>query len=287
MSLHTDSDLQHVKISTDSNSGERECWILRQVIWCRTTRKGGKVGKKKNNWHMAWPRNSTGARVCAHYCKGILWSHCFQNRTKKQSDQSLYPPTYNLSLRSQKYTFLLSLFLSRGSSGTDWRQNIMFERCIYSTPFNQWCGSQRWTFVLLWWQTCSADGKGDPAGRYKCGSCGCESHMMDNIAYIFRCKCRSLSDLQSIALAGKYGKQRGVVRPFIQMTSEQLQQELRTWNMFRTHNRKGDLQQELSRVLKGVQRVPTLLLQNPSQHKLWVISTWIVIRSLTVNPCTT
>jgi len=65
-------------------------------------------------------------------------------------------------------------------------------------------------------------------GRYKCGSCGCESHMMDDIAYSFLCKCQSLSDLQSIALAGKYVKQRGVVRPFKQMTSEQLQPELRT-----------------------------------------------------------
>jgi len=102
-------------------------------------------------------------------------------------------------------------------------------------------------------------------GKYKCGSCGCESHMMDDIAYSFRCKCRSLSDLQSITLAGKYGKQRGVVRPFKQMTSEQLQQELRTRNVFHTHTRKSDLQQELNRVLKGVQRVPTLLLQYPSQ----------------------
>lgn len=49
------------------------------------------------------------------------------------------------------------------------------------------------------------------------------------------------------------------------MTSEQLQQELRTRNVFHIHTRKGDLQQELSRVLKGVQRVPTLLLQNPPQ----------------------
>jgi len=55
-------------------------------------------------------------------------------------------------------------------------------------------------------------------GKYKCGSCGCELHMMDDIAYSFRCKCRSLSDLQSIALAGKYGKQRGVVRPFNPLT---------------------------------------------------------------------
>ena len=38
-------------------------------------------------------------------------------------------------------------------------------------------------------------------GRYKCGSCGCESHMIDDTAYSFRCECRSLSNMQAIALA--------------------------------------------------------------------------------------
>ena len=102
-------------------------------------------------------------------------------------------------------------------------------------------------------------------GKYKCGSCGCESHMMDDTAYSFRCECRSLSDLQAIALAGKYGKQKGVVRPFTGLTTEQLQSELRARNVFHIHTTKSELQDEINRVLKGVQRVPTLLLDNPTQ----------------------
>ena len=100
-------------------------------------------------------------------------------------------------------------------------------------------------------------------GTYKCGSCGCEAHMMDNLAYSLRCMWRSLTDLQSLALAGKYGKQAGIVRPFQSPNAKQLQEELRIRNVYHTHTTKGDLQKELSRVLKGVERVPTLLLDTP------------------------
>ena len=89
--------------------------------------------------------------------------------------------------------------------------------------------------------------------------------MMDDTAYSFRCECRSLSDLQAIALAGKYGKQKGVVRPFTGLITEQLQSELQARNVFHIHTTKSELQDELNRVLKGVQRVPTLLLDNPTQ----------------------
>ena len=44
--------------------------------------------------------------------------------------------------------------------------------------------------------------------------CGCEAQMMDDLAYSIRCIWRSLSDLQSIAVAGKYGKHADIVRPF-------------------------------------------------------------------------
>jgi hypothetical protein len=97
-------------------------------------------------------------------------------------------------------------------------------------------------------------------GTYKCGSCGCESHMMDDFAYSMRCTCRSLSDLQAVALAGKYGKQPGVIRPFQTLSTRE---ELRARNVYHMCTTKRSLQKELARVLKGVQRVPTLLLQNP------------------------
>lgn len=100
-------------------------------------------------------------------------------------------------------------------------------------------------------------------GVYKCGSCGCESHMMDDFAYSMHCTYRSLSDLQAVALAGKYGKQPGVIRPFQTLSTRELQDELRARNVYHMCTTKRSLQKELARVLKGVQRVPTLLLENP------------------------
>ena len=101
-------------------------------------------------------------------------------------------------------------------------------------------------------------------GQYKCGSCGCPSHMMDDLAYSLNCEWRSLDDIRSLALAGKYGQQPHVVRPFKSLNTDQLQQELRSRNILHTATTKVELQKELARVLKGVQRVPTLLLDNPT-----------------------
>ena len=41
-------------------------------------------------------------------------------------------------------------------------------------------------------------------GYYKCGSCGCRSTRMDDLAYSLNCKWRSLTDLQTLVLAGEY-----------------------------------------------------------------------------------
>jgi hypothetical protein len=40
-------------------------------------------------------------------------------------------------------------------------------------------------------------------GIYKCGSCGCADAMMQDLAYAFQCKSRSLEDLQSLVLIWK------------------------------------------------------------------------------------
>lgn len=84
---------------------------------------------------------------------------------------------------------------------------------------------------------------------------------MDDFAYSMRCKYRTLADLQSAALDGKYGKQ---VRPFQRLNAKELQEDLRARNVHHTCRTKRDLQKELTRVLKGIQRVPTLLLDNPA-----------------------
>lgn len=84
------------------------------------------------------------------------------------------------------------------------------------------------------------------------------------MAYSMRCKYRTLADLQSVALDCKYGKQVGAIRPFQRLNAKELQEELRARNVYHTCTTKRDLQKELARVLKGVQRVPTLLLDNPA-----------------------
>ena len=40
-------------------------------------------------------------------------------------------------------------------------------------------------------------------GYYKCGSCGCRSTRMDDLAYSLNCKWRSMGDLQTLVLAGE------------------------------------------------------------------------------------
>ena len=74
-----------------------------------------------------------------------------------------------------------------------------------------------------------------------------------------------MSDLQSIALAGKYGNTANKIKPFEAIKTKELQAELRTRKIFHTATNQKDLRAVLAGNLKGVQRVPTLLLGNPRQ----------------------
>ena len=49
--------------------------------------------------------------------------------------------------------------------------------------------------------------------NYKCGSCGCKSDRIDDLAHAFSLPWRSLADLQKLALEGKFEKQPGVPPP--------------------------------------------------------------------------
>ena len=102
-------------------------------------------------------------------------------------------------------------------------------------------------------------------GHYKCGGCGCISSLMEDLAHALECKWRSLSNLQSLVLAGHYGNIPGAIKPFESLTTDQLQEELRSRNVFHTSTTKKELKQTLASVLKGAQRVPSLLFLNPSQ----------------------
>ena len=89
---------------------------------------------------------------------------------------------------------------------------------------------------------------------------------MEDFAHVLHCEWRSLKDLQCIALAGKIGKQPGVIKPFANLWVAQLHDELHTREVLNNDHPKKELQQKLTSIIKGVQQVPTLLLLNPTQN---------------------
>ena len=61
-------------------------------------------------------------------------------------------------------------------------------------------------------------------GSYKCGSC--RDTMMQDLAHSLQCKWRSLSDLQQLVLAGKFGCTRNLLKPFENLKVDDLNEEL-------------------------------------------------------------
>ncbi len=97
-------------------------------------------------------------------------------------------------------------------------------------------------------------------GTYKCGACGCNECLFDDQAHSLIHEWRGPAQLQSLATSGIFGKQAGVLHPF-NLKVNDLRMELRARGvtidnkMLRT-----DLQQTLNETLRGVARVPALLL---------------------------
>ena len=102
-------------------------------------------------------------------------------------------------------------------------------------------------------------------GTYKCGGYGCKDAMMDDQAHALRCTLRSVRDLQDIAISGTFGKQSNVLKPFDQLLVAQLKQELLARKHYDIGYKKPELKAILVDILKGVQRVPSLMLLDPSQ----------------------
>lgn len=103
-------------------------------------------------------------------------------------------------------------------------------------------------------------------GHYKCGGCGCKASLMEDLAHALECKWRSLSNLQALVLAGCYGNVPGALKPFESLTTDQLQEELQSGDIFHTSRTKKELKQTLATVLQGAQRVPSLLFVSPCQN---------------------
>ncbi len=102
-------------------------------------------------------------------------------------------------------------------------------------------------------------------GNYKCGGCGCKDTMMQDLAHALQCQSRSLADLQSLVLGGKYGNSPGTLKPLDGLRVHKLRRELEARGKTTNGKLKPDMQEELGRILKGAQRVPTLLVLNPQQ----------------------
>jgi hypothetical protein len=77
---------------------------------------------------------------------------------------------------------------------------------------------------------------------------------------------RSLNELQSLAIGGTFGKKEGLLRPFHNLKVNELKQELRARGIsIETGMKKDELQLMLDDILRGVSRVPALLLTNSEQ----------------------
>lgn len=88
---------------------------------------------------------------------------------------------------------------------------------------------------------------------------------MQDLAHSLQCKWRSLTELQSLVLAGKYGNSPGRLKPFDSLKVDELRQELEARGYNTTGKLKQQMQEELDSILKGVQRVLTLLVSHPQQ----------------------
>ena len=91
--------------------------------------------------------------------------------------------------------------------------------------------------------------------------CGCQEHLFDDQAHTLQHKITAAN--HSLATSGKFGRQAGVLKPF-DLKAKKLQVELEARKIY-VHKEmtRADLQKLLDQVLKGVLRVPVLLLEKP------------------------
>lgn len=104
-------------------------------------------------------------------------------------------------------------------------------------------------------------------GTYKCGACGCQEHLYDDQAHCLQRRWRLPQQLQSVATNGKLGDRPGIIHPFDNLRVNELRSELEARGVVLEDKvYRADLQKSLDLILKGVSRVPALLLTNPTQY---------------------
>ena len=103
-------------------------------------------------------------------------------------------------------------------------------------------------------------------GTYKCGTCGCKDTFFNDQAHSLLHPWRPLKELQSLAIGGSFGKQAGVLHPLQDLKVAELREELKARGIsIKQGSKKTELQQELDNTLRGVIRVPALLLTDPTE----------------------
>ena len=102
-------------------------------------------------------------------------------------------------------------------------------------------------------------------GIYKCGVCGCKDTMMMDLGHAFHHTWRSLSDIQTLVLGGKFGNKPECLKPFDSLKVADLRKELQARGIHTQGMLKPQLLSTLTDILQGAQRVPTLLTLHPTQ----------------------
>ena len=124
-------------------------------------------------------------------------------------------------------------------------------------------------------------------GHYFCPSCDIHICQTDDISCCYQKKFRSLAYKQNEVLKGKFGKINSSQKhsyPFEKLSVNQLQQELQSRNVDISHLKKTkkDLLPTLKKTLKGIKRVPIIMMQNPSKHlgELGLDKYYILLRGI-------
>ena len=102
-------------------------------------------------------------------------------------------------------------------------------------------------------------------GAFKCGGCGYKDYLMQDLSHALQCPPRSLESLQTLILSGKYGNRAGLLKPLDKLRVAELKVELTSRGVDTTTLKKPEMQEKLTELLRGAQRVPSLLVLNPGQ----------------------
>ena len=105
-------------------------------------------------------------------------------------------------------------------------------------------------------------------GHYYCSGCGVHASRVFELDHTFKCKFVSLKDRQDRVLKGLLGRRNSVnkkkSKPFSNLKKQDVVRELGSRGIFQGDTKK-ELEDNLTNELQGVQRVPALLFENPTE----------------------